>query len=75
MSKLEILCYAVLVAVLIILFTGCDFNSCNSKWKVTLPDGRSCIGSVHYYGQGGTDFHCDNGVIFVNITNANMVRY
>lgn len=51
---------------------GCD---CNSKWKVTLPDGRSCIGKIHYSGKGRTDFHCDNGVIFVNVTNANLVRY
>lgn len=72
MSKLEILCYAVLVAVLILLFAGCD---CGSKWRVTLPDGRSCVGTVHYSGKGRTDFHCDNGVVFVNITNANMVRY
>ena len=74
MSKLEILFYVVIVAVLIILFSGCEWKYSN-KWKVTLPDGRSCVGTVHYYGQGGTDFHCDNGVVFVNITNANMVRY
>lgn len=74
MSKLEILFYAVILAVLIILFAGCDCNSCNSKWKVTLPDGRSCIGQINYSG-GRTDVYCDNGVVFVNVTNANMVRY
>lgn len=73
MSKLEILFYAVILVVLIILFAGCECQA--SKWKVTLPDGRSCVGTVHYYGQGGTDFHCDDGVIFVNVTNARMVRY
>lgn len=72
MSKLEILCYAVLVAVLILLFAGCD---CNSKWKVTLPDGRSCVGTVHYSGKGRTDFHCDDGTIYMNVTNARIVRY
>lgn len=73
MSKLEILFYLVIIAVLIILFSGCDCQA--SKYKVTLPDGRSCIGQIHYSGKGRTDIHCDNGVIFVNITNANMVRY
>lgn len=72
MSKLEILCYAVLVAVLIILIAGCD---CNSQWRVTLPDGRSCIGQPHYSGKGRTDFHCNDGVVFINVTNARMVRY
>ena len=73
MSKLEILFYAVILAVLIILFTGCECQA--SKWKVTLPDGRSCIGSVHYSGKGRTDFYCDNGDIFMNVTNARIVRY
>ena len=73
MSKLEILFYVVIVAVLILLFSGCDCHG--SKWRVTLPDGRSCVGTVHYSGKGRTDFHCDDGVVFINITNARMVRY
>lgn len=74
MSKLEILFYVVIVAVLIILFSGCECK-CSNKWKVTLPDGRSCVGTVHYYGHSGTDVHCDDGTIFMNVTNARMVRY
>lgn len=71
MSKREILCCAVLVAVLIMLFAGCALP----KWRVTLTDGRSCVGKPHYSGKGRIDFHCDDGVIYVNVINARMERY